>query len=154
MSESGTDVYIGLDLGTSGLKGVALAPEGTVIARGGAAYPTHRPSPGACEQAPQSWLTAVESVAAQLRNAAQPRRWRGIGLSAMIPTLVTAEPGGGPPVPRSRGRTAGPTPAASSCVNAAVASGCTGPPASGWTAVTCSRCSCGWPTTSRPGPRG
>ena len=99
MNESDTGVYIGLDLGTSGLKGVALAPEGTVIARAGAAYPTHRPSPGACEQAPQDWLTAVESVAAQLLTAAAPQRWRGIGLSAMIPTLVTARPGGEPAGP-------------------------------------------------------
>ena len=99
MNKSDTDVYIGLDLGTSGLKGVALAAEGTVIARAGAAYPTRRPSPGACEQAPQDWLTAVESVAGQLRHAAQPGRWRGIGLSAMIPTLVTARPGGEPTGP-------------------------------------------------------
>src|SRR5262252_7660214 len=100
MNESDTGVYIGLDLGTSGLKGVALAPEGTVIARAGAAYRTHRrPSPGACEQAPQDWLTAVESVTAQLRSAVPPRRWRGIGLSAMIPTLVTARPGGEPAGP-------------------------------------------------------
>src|SRR5215470_17586161 len=75
MKPSDTDAYIGLDLGTSGLKGVALAPEGTVIARGGAAYPTRRPTPGACEQAPQSWTAAAESVAAQLRDAVAPRRW-------------------------------------------------------------------------------
>jgi len=99
MGESGTGVYIGLDLGTSGLKGVALTPEGTVIARGSAAYPTRRPVAGACEQAPQTWIAAVESVAAQLRSAAAPRRWRGIGLSAMIPTLVTAQPGGEPSGP-------------------------------------------------------
>src|SRR5690242_20260120 len=99
MDESDTGVYIGLDLGTSGLKGVALAPGGTVIARGAAAYPTHRPGPGASEQAPPSWIAAAESVAAQLRKAAQPRRWRGIGLSAMIPTLVTARPGGEPAGP-------------------------------------------------------
>ena len=91
MGESGSDVYIGLDLGTSGLKGVALTPEGTVIARGSAAYPTRRPVAGACEQVPQTWIAAVESVATQLRSAAAPRRWRGIGLSAMIPTLVTAQ---------------------------------------------------------------
>jgi len=99
MDDSDAGVYIGLDLGTSGLKGVALAPGGAVIARGAAAYPTHRPGPGASEQAPQSWITAAESVAAQLRKAAQPRRWRGIGLSAMIPTLVTARPGGEPAGP-------------------------------------------------------
>ena len=96
MGESGTGVYIGLDLGTSGLKGVALTPEGTVIARGSAAYPTRRPVAGACEQAPQTWIMAVESVATQLRSAAAPRRWRGIGLSAMIPTLVIAQSDGEP----------------------------------------------------------
>jgi xylulokinase len=99
MSESGGDLYIGLDLGTSGLKGVALTPEGMIIARASAAYPTRRPVPGASEQAPQTWIAAVESVAAQLRSAAPPARWRGIGLSAMIPTLVTAQPGGEPAGP-------------------------------------------------------
>jgi len=99
MSESRSDVYIGLDLGTSGLKGVALTPEGTVLARGSAAYPTHRPAPGACEQAPRDWIAAAESVAAQLRGVAAPRRWRGIGLTAMIPTLVTAQSGGEPAGP-------------------------------------------------------
>jgi sugar (pentulose or hexulose) kinase len=99
MNRGDTGVYIGLDLGTSGLKGVALAPDGTVIARASAAYSTHRPAPGACEQAPESWIAAAGSVAAQLRDAAQPPRWRGIGLSAMIPTLVTARPGGEPAGP-------------------------------------------------------
>ncbi len=99
MSARETGVYIGLDLGTSGLKGVALAPDGTIVARGGAGYRTRRPVSGACEQAPRDWITAVESVAAQLRSAVAPRRWRGIGLSAMIPTLVTARSGGEPAGP-------------------------------------------------------
>src|SRR6185295_9526087 len=105
MDDSDAGVYIGLDLGTSGLKGVALAPGGAVIARGAAAYPTHRPGPEASEQAPQSWIPAASR-----------------------------------PAPRSRGRTAGPAHAASSCANGAAATGCTGPPASGWTAATCSPC--------------
>src|SRR2546430_7249416 len=96
MSETDSDVYIGLDLGTSGLKGVALAPDGTVAARGGAAYPTRRPSPGASEQAPQGWLTAVATGVALLREAGAPPRWRGIGLSANDPTLVSPPPGGEP----------------------------------------------------------
>jgi len=99
MNRRGTGVYIGLDLGTSGLKGVALAPDGTVVARASAAYSTRRPAPGACEQAPESWIAAAGSVAARLRDAAPPPRWRGIGLSAMIPTLVTARPGGEPAGP-------------------------------------------------------
>jgi xylulokinase len=53
------DVYIGLDLGTSGLKAVALAASGAILARASAAYPTHRPAAGAYEQDPGDWLRAV-----------------------------------------------------------------------------------------------
>jgi sugar (pentulose or hexulose) kinase len=81
--------YLGLDLGTSGLKGVALTAAGSVLARGSAGYPTRRPAAGACEQEPASWLRAAESVTEQIRSVVPARRWRGIGLSGMIPTLVT-----------------------------------------------------------------
>jgi len=96
---TGGPVHVGLDLGTSGLKGVALDASGTVHARGSAAYPTDRPAPGASEQAPQDWITAAEAVLGQLDGAAPARRWRGIGLSAMIPTLVTAGADGEPTGP-------------------------------------------------------
>ena len=99
MTGAQTDVFIGLDLGTSGLKGVAMTASGTVLARGSAAYPTHRPAPGACEQDPRDWIAAAEAVAGQLAAAVAPRRWRGIGLSAMLPTLVTAGAGGEPTGP-------------------------------------------------------
>ena len=94
-----SDVYIGLDLGTSGLKGVALTASGTVAARGSAAYFTERSAAGAAEQTPQDWITAAETVVRQLAAAVPARRWRGIGLSAMIPTLVTAGADGEPTGP-------------------------------------------------------
>ena len=99
MSGGTAGVYIGLDLGTSGLKGVALTASGTVAAHASAPYPTARPRPGAAEQAPADWLSAVEAVAGQLGLVIAPERWRGIGLSAMIPTLVTADAGGEPTGP-------------------------------------------------------
>ena len=89
MTEGAADVCIGLDLGTSGLKAVALSASGTTLARAGAAYPTHRPVAGAYEQDPSDWLRAVEQVTARLGEAVPARRWRAIGLSGMIPTLVT-----------------------------------------------------------------
>jgi sugar (pentulose or hexulose) kinase len=88
------DVYIGLDLGTSGLKAVALTVSGEILARGSAAYPTHRPAAGACEQDTGDWQRAVERAIAQLGEVIPPRRWRAIGLSGMIPTLVTLGPDG------------------------------------------------------------
>jgi xylulokinase len=90
------DIYIGLDLGTSGLKAVALTTSGEILARGGAAYPTHRPGAGACEQDTGDWQRAVERAIAQLGEVIPARRWRAIGLSGMIPTLVTLGPDGIP----------------------------------------------------------
>lgn len=89
-------VYVGLDLGTSGLKAVALSASGEIIARSGMAYPTRRPAPGASEQDAGDWLRAVEQAAAQLGETVPPRRWRAIGLSGMIPTLVALGPDGQP----------------------------------------------------------
>ncbi len=90
------DVYIGLDLGTSGLKAVTLDTSGAILARGSASYPTHRPAAGACEQDPADWRRAVERVVAQLGEVIPAQRWRAIGLSGMIPTLVTLGPDGQP----------------------------------------------------------
>ena len=50
--------------------------------------------PGAAEQEPGDWIAAIGQVAAQLAGDAPPRRWRAIGLSAMLPTLVTADAAG------------------------------------------------------------
>ena len=90
------DDYLGLDLGTSGLKAIALDVCGTILARVGMAYPTHRPAAGACEQDTADWLRAVEQVLAQLGDVIAVQRWRAIGLSGMIPTLVTLGPTGQP----------------------------------------------------------
>ncbi len=90
------DVYIGLDLGTSGLKGVALTTPGEILARASAAYPTRRPAAGACEQDASDWQRATEQVMARLGRQVPARRWRAIGLSGMIPTLVTLSPDGQP----------------------------------------------------------
>lgn len=87
-------VYLGLDLGTSGLKGVAVHADGAVLARHGQRYPTARPVPGSSEQDTRHWQDAatatVRALADQLADSDRPRlHVRGVGLSAMIPTLVT-----------------------------------------------------------------
>ena len=92
-------VYIGLDLGTSGLKAVALGAAGTILARSSAVYPTHRPVAGAYEQDTGDWLRAAERALAQVAEVVPPRTWRAIGLTGMIPTLVTLGPDGRPTGP-------------------------------------------------------
>jgi xylulokinase len=84
-------VYAGLDLGTSGCKGVLVSGDGRVIARAAARYPTRRPEPGAAEQEPGDWLNAFASVTLGLAQAVAAGRWQAIGLSAMLPTLVLTD---------------------------------------------------------------
>lgn len=101
------ELTIGLDLGTSGMKAVAVAETGEVIAHAHATYPTTRPEPGAAEQDAADWLRARDAVLADLARATDARRWRGIGLSAMLPTLVELGPMGdvvGPAITWQDGR--------------------------------------------------
>jgi xylulokinase len=90
------DVFIGLDLGTSGLKGVAMSTHGTLVATASASYATARPLPGRAEQDPADWFSAVGDVVSSLAGTVPTDRWAGIGLSAMLPTLVLADGDGAP----------------------------------------------------------
>jgi xylulokinase len=109
-------VYAGLDLGTSGCKGVLVTADGRVCARAAARYPTSRPEPGSAEQDPGDWFTAVTWVTLRLAQTVAAERWQAIGLSAMLPTLVltdgtgaAATPGGaGAPSSRHRLEPLGP----------------------------------------------
>ncbi|HUY97661.1 MAG TPA: FGGY-family carbohydrate kinase [Verrucomicrobiae bacterium] len=86
------DGFIGLDLGTSSLKGAAIAADGTILAHARVPYLTRRPQRGRAEQNPRDWERAAVAVTRQLR-----RSWDGrvgaLGLSGMIPTLVTLDRG-------------------------------------------------------------
>ncbi|BEP92479.1 xylulokinase [Acidovorax sp. A79] len=76
-------MYLGIDLGTSGVKLLLLDETQAVIATADAAVPQHRPRPTWSEQHPADWLAAVEAAVPQLRAQA-PAAWarvRGIGLS-------------------------------------------------------------------------
>jgi len=55
-------VTIGIDIGTSGAKGVLLTAEGAVSARASAGYPLLTPRPGWTEQQPQDWWRATVDV--------------------------------------------------------------------------------------------
>lgn len=84
-------VFVGLDLGTSGLKGVVVSSEGDVLASARAGYATSRPAPGRAEQDPAEWLQALREVVTSLAAEVASGRWGGIGLSGMIPTLALAD---------------------------------------------------------------
>ena len=67
-------MYLGIDLGTSGVKLLLLDDAHAVVATADAAVPQHRPQPTWSEQHPADWWAAVESAVAQLRAQA-PAAW-------------------------------------------------------------------------------
>ena len=77
-------MIVGLDVGTTGVKGVALSSDGEVVGRAEEEYPFSTPQPGWSEQDPDLWSSAAERVLARLdaRDAA------GVGLSGQMHGLV------------------------------------------------------------------
>ena len=82
---------LGLDVGTSSVKGLLVSPSGDVLARAEASYPLSTPRPGWSEQDPEDWWRATESVLAELRAAGPVA---GIGLSGQMHGLVLLDAAG------------------------------------------------------------
>ena len=82
-------VLVGIDVGTTATKGLAIDPDGTVLATAEASYPLSTPRPGWAEQDPEDWWRATETVLAELKNTAGDPA--GIGLSGQMHGLVALD---------------------------------------------------------------
>jgi xylulokinase len=78
---------VGLDVGTTGVKALAVSPEGEVLARIDEAYPLSTPQPGWAEQDPEDWWRATESALAGLAVA----DLTGIGFTGQMHGLVVLD---------------------------------------------------------------
>lgn len=79
-------MYIGIDIGTSEVKALLLAPDQRVVGTAGAALTVSRPQPGHSEQDPAQWWAATQSALDGLR-AAHPVEYaatEAIGLSGQM----------------------------------------------------------------------
>lgn len=74
-------MYLGLDLGTTGLKAILIDETQAVVASATAEIGVSRPNPGWSEQDPGDWIRATESALADLASKADLSGVRGIGLS-------------------------------------------------------------------------
>jgi xylulokinase len=77
---------IGLDVGTTSVKGLALGADGEVVAGAEEGYPLSTPRPGWAEQDPDLWWEAAEKVLAAL-----PDQPAAIGLSGQMHGLVALD---------------------------------------------------------------
>lgn len=84
-----TSCVLGIDLGTSALKIVAVSCDGCVIANARETYPTFSTSAGQAEQNPEHWLKAL-SVAAKKISARLAKKFNveAVALTGQMPTLV------------------------------------------------------------------
>ena len=83
------DVLLGLDVGTSGVKGIALSRDGDILARAEEPYPLRTPQPGWAEQDPDDWHAAAQAVLRRLPQGV-------LGLSGQMHGLVVLNRDGRP----------------------------------------------------------
>ena len=82
--------YIGIDIGTTSTKGLALTLEGETLALERASYPTLSPQPGFQEQEPEALLQAVLEIMEKLaRQLGYPPD--AIGLSCAMHSLIAMD---------------------------------------------------------------
>jgi xylulokinase len=79
---------VGIDVGTTGTKAVAITPDGEVLARAERPYPVATPHPGWSEQDPEDWWTAAQAC---LEEVTAGRDVAGIGLSGQMHGLVALD---------------------------------------------------------------
>ncbi len=76
-------MYLGIDIGTSGVKALLLGADGGIAGQATAPLSVSRPHPLWSEQAPDDWWIAVETAVAAL-DAGLRAQVRGIGLSGQM----------------------------------------------------------------------
>jgi xylulokinase len=84
-------VAVGIDVGTTGVKAVAVTSDGAVVARAEHSYPLSTPQPGFSEQNPEDWWSASRAALAEI---AAGRDVCGIGLSGQMHGLVCLDAAG------------------------------------------------------------
>jgi xylulokinase len=88
-------ITLGVDLGTSAVKVMAVGADDAVAGEGAADFPTTSAQPDQAEQAPSDWLAAVSKAMRALdasmrvtHGASWAKQVAAIGLTGQLPTLV------------------------------------------------------------------
>jgi xylulokinase len=88
------EVLLGADLGTSGLKLVALDLSGAVVAETEASYEVEHPLPGCAETDVRVWRRALDGALHRMAGAIAGSRVQGLGLAGQMHGLVLVDRAG------------------------------------------------------------
>jgi xylulokinase len=88
--------FLGIDLGTSGLKLTLVGEDGRVLAEAEASYRVRTPQPGFAETDPDTWMQALRDAATRLGDA---DGLRAIGVTGQMHGVVLAGDDGRPTRP-------------------------------------------------------
>jgi xylulokinase len=98
MPSADADAFIGIDLGTSGVRSLAADAAGSCLGQAHRGYPTRMPGADRAEQDPSEWWDATCATLREL--LAGPglagRRIAGVGLAGQMHGLVLVDAGGRP----------------------------------------------------------
>lgn len=87
-------LFLGLDLGTSGLKVGVFDAYGQLVAKAAATYATQSPQTGWVEQDPEKWWAAAASAIKEVVRHIDPSHLRGVSVSGQSPALVCLDASG------------------------------------------------------------
>ena len=77
-------IFLGIDIGTSGTKTLAISETGAILGSASAEYPLLTPQPGWTEQQPADWWQAVQATVRKVLNGLDAADVKGIGLSGQM----------------------------------------------------------------------
>lgn len=88
--------YIGIDIGTTGLKSILTDRNGTILAKAYRSYPIDTPKPLYAEQDPELWYAALKSTVREIMgiSGVKASEVAGIGLSGQMHGTVLLDRAG------------------------------------------------------------
>lgn len=95
-AQQSLDHVIGIDIGTTSLKAIALQRERGVVASAEFPHELRSPRPGWAEEDAEAWWTTTRAAIRQLLEQVSAERIAAIGVSGMVPAMVLLDENGKP----------------------------------------------------------
>ncbi|HEX5994213.1 MAG TPA: FGGY family carbohydrate kinase [Jiangellales bacterium] len=94
-----TSAYLGIDVGTSGLKVVLVRDDGRLLGTATETYPILTAAPGRVEADPRQWIAAAERAISRMSSAVAGVKIRAVGVSGQMHGLALCDGSGRPVAP-------------------------------------------------------